>query len=369
MTPVWKTLSPSRTTSRSSYHLEMVLLHRRDLQAYGVGANIDCGKRRHTSGFSHKDAGERQPLGRACCTSATIQRSQPATRASKACARTCRGTFCRAQAQPSAYPVLATIRHDFSHLPEPAALARRSTGAGRSRDGLRLLSGLWLILFFASLFSPPVLDDADGTHANAARQMLLSGDWVTLRVSNVRYLEKAPLPYWIAPQPASVSSAAIPSRLIFHRRSPVLLLMLLGFRWAREAFGDRAALYTGLGVLTSTRRVPLHPRLDIPEVMLSLLLAAALYCFLRSVEPAAATLPGAPHISPLRCGLRRASTPTPCGPRSPSPCSPKAWSLSSSSSQPPCSFSRSPASCATGAGSGPSPAPSSSSQSPHRGTS
>src|ERR1700722_9162787 len=62
---------------------------------------------------------------------------------------------------------------------------------------LTLLGALWLVLFFASLFSPPVLDDADGTHANAARQMVLSGDWVTLRVNNVRYLEKAPLPYWI----------------------------------------------------------------------------------------------------------------------------------------------------------------------------
>ena len=62
---------------------------------------------------------------------------------------------------------------------------------------LILLGALWFVLFFVSLFSPPVLDDADGTHANAARQIALSGDWVTLRVNNVRYLEKAPLPYWI----------------------------------------------------------------------------------------------------------------------------------------------------------------------------
>ena len=39
-----------------------------------------------------------------------------------------------------------------------------------------LLCGLWFAIFFASLFTPPVLDDADGTHANAARQMALSGD-------------------------------------------------------------------------------------------------------------------------------------------------------------------------------------------------
>src|SRR6202034_1208041 len=81
--------------------------------------------------------------------------------------------------------------------PETAAPVRGSA-TSRARLILALLGALWLVLFFASLFAPPVLDDADGTHANAARQMALSGDWVTLRVNNVRYLEKAPLPYWIA---------------------------------------------------------------------------------------------------------------------------------------------------------------------------
>jgi 4-amino-4-deoxy-L-arabinose transferase-like glycosyltransferase len=158
-----------------------------------------------------------------------------------------------------------------------------------------LLGSLWFILFFASLFSPPVLDDADGTHANAARQMLLSGDWITLRVNNVRYLEKAPLPYWIAAASFRVFgcntfAAHLPQALA------VLALMMLGVRWAREAFGDRAALYTGLGVLTSVG-VFLFTRVFIPDVLLSLLLAVALYCFLRSIEPAAATEPGDRHLA------------------------------------------------------------------------
>ncbi|HEV2619879.1 MAG TPA: glycosyltransferase family 39 protein, partial [Acidobacteriaceae bacterium] len=146
---------------------------------------------------------------------------------------------------------------------------------------------LWLTLFVTSLFSPPVLDDADGTHANAARQMLLSGDWVTLRVNNVRYLEKAPLPYWLA---------AISFRLFgfntFAAHLPgalsVLLLTLLGFRWAAQAYGDRAALYTGFGVLTSAG-VFLFTRVFIPDVLLSLLLAIVLYCFVRSISAADAT--------------------------------------------------------------------------------
>jgi 4-amino-4-deoxy-L-arabinose transferase-like glycosyltransferase len=166
--------------------------------------------------------------------------------------------------------------------PEPATVAR-GTVTSRPALALGLLGGLWLILFFASLFSPPVLDDADGTHANAARQMALSGDWVTLRVNGVRYLEKAPLPYWLVATSFRVFgvnafAAHLPQALA------VLLLMLLGFHWSRQAFGDRAALYTGLGVLTSAG-VFLFTRVFIPDSLLSLLLAAALYCFLRSLQP------------------------------------------------------------------------------------
>ncbi|HEY4381977.1 MAG TPA: glycosyltransferase family 39 protein [Acidobacteriaceae bacterium] len=165
-------------------------------------------------------------------------------------------------------------------FPEPATTPR-AVEQSRRRRVLPLLGGLWLVLFVASLWAPPVLDDADGTHANAARQMVLSGDWVTLRVNNVRYLEKAPLPYWIAAVSFSLFgfntfAAHLPQALA------VLLLMLLGYVWSRRAFGQREALYTGFGVLTSAG-VFLFTRVFIPDVLLSLLLAAALYCFVNSL--------------------------------------------------------------------------------------
>jgi 4-amino-4-deoxy-L-arabinose transferase-like glycosyltransferase len=179
--------------------------------------------------------------------------------------------------------------------PEPAA-AYSGSVTRRPGRAIALLTGLWLVIFFASLFSPPVFDDADGTHANAARQMLLSGDWVTLRVNNVRYLEKAPLPYWIAAVSfrlfgLNTFAAHLPQALA------VLLLTLLGFRWARRAFGDRAALYTGLGVLTSAG-VFLFTRVFLPDPLLSLLLVASLYCFHQSLEPAAPKSSPVPTLYP-----------------------------------------------------------------------
>src|ERR1700727_1453421 len=61
-----------------------------------------------------------------------------------------------------------------------------------------LLLLVFLAVHFAALFTPSLLDDADATHANAAQHMARSGDWVTLYVNGVRYLEKPPLPYWLA---------------------------------------------------------------------------------------------------------------------------------------------------------------------------
>jgi len=168
-------------------------------------------------------------------------------------------------------------------LSEPLAERPATPVAGvpARTSALLLLSGLWFFLFFASLFTPPLLDDADATHANAARHILTSGDWVTLHVNGIRYLEKAPLPYWLV---------AISFRLFgftaFAAHLPqaiaVLLLALLGYTWAQKAFNDRAAFYTGLAILTSAG-VFLFTRIFIPEVLLSLLLAASLYTFLQAI--------------------------------------------------------------------------------------
>jgi 4-amino-4-deoxy-L-arabinose transferase-like glycosyltransferase len=158
----------------------------------------------------------------------------------------------------------------------------RTTTTPRLSIALAVLGGLWLILFFAALFAPPLLDDADATHASAARNMALTGDVVTLRVDGVRYLEKAPLPYWLV---------ALSFRLFgfntFAAHLPqavgVLLLALLGYFWTERAFNPRAAFYTGLAVLTSVG-VFLFTRYFIPEVLLSLFLCAALYCVLQCLN-------------------------------------------------------------------------------------
>jgi 4-amino-4-deoxy-L-arabinose transferase-like glycosyltransferase len=160
--------------------------------------------------------------------------------------------------------------------------ATLDTSTPRRSTALLVLGGLWLIIFFAALFTPPLLDDADATHANAARHMALTGDLVTLHVNGIRYLEKAPLPYWLV---------ALSFRLFgfntFAAHLPqaigVLLLAFLGYHWAYRAFNVRTAFYTGLATLTCVG-IFLFTRYFIPEVLLSLFLCTALYCLIRSLD-------------------------------------------------------------------------------------
>jgi 4-amino-4-deoxy-L-arabinose transferase-like glycosyltransferase len=144
------------------------------------------------------------------------------------------------------------------------------------------LAVVFLAVYIGAMFSPALLDDADSTHAEAAREMYVTGDYVTLHVNGVRYLEKAPLPYWLV-----ALSYHIFGVNEFATRLPmalsVLLLGVLALVWGRRAFGERAGLYAGLFTYTAAG-VFLFTRILIPDVLLSLLIAASLYFFLTALE-------------------------------------------------------------------------------------
>ncbi len=145
-----------------------------------------------------------------------------------------------------------------------------------------LLLLVFAAVHFAALWAPPLLDDADANHANAAQHMAQSGDWVTLKIDGIRYLEKPPLPYWLV-----AADYHLFGYNVFSTHLPltmgVLGLAVLAWLWARRAYGDRAAFYAALSILT-TVGVFLFTRIFIPEVLLTLLIAFALYQFLVGLE-------------------------------------------------------------------------------------
>ena len=152
-----------------------------------------------------------------------------------------------------------------------------------SRVAYWALAVVFFAVYVGSMFTPGLLDDADSTHAEAAREMVVTGDFVTLHINGVRYLEKPPLPYWLV----AISYKVLGVNEFSTRLPMVLSVMLLGvlaFCWGRRAFGERTGVYASLFVFTCAG-VYLFTRVLIPDVLLSLLIAAALYFFLTALEP------------------------------------------------------------------------------------
>jgi 4-amino-4-deoxy-L-arabinose transferase-like glycosyltransferase len=141
----------------------------------------------------------------------------------------------------------------------------------------------WGVVYLASSAYPPsLLDDADTVHAEAAREMAETGNWVTLYANKIRYLEKAPLMYWLV-----AASYKIIGVSEFSARLPLALatlgLMLATMMFGRFAFGEKAGFYAALAI-GSCVGIYLFTRVLWPDVLLTLFVTMAFYCFLRASE-------------------------------------------------------------------------------------
>jgi len=154
---------------------------------------------------------------------------------------------------------------------------------GKRRVFLALIVLLWALIYLGSLFQPALLDDADTVHAEAAREMVASNDWVTLHINNgFRYLEKAPLVYWATAASFKVFgvhdwSARLPIAL------GVLALLLLTYRLGRRVYGEEGGFYSAL-VLTTGFGPFIFTRILIPDMLVGLWLALGFDFLLTALE-------------------------------------------------------------------------------------
>jgi len=133
------------------------------------------------------------------------------------------------------------------------------------------------------MISPPsLMDDVDSVQAQLARNMLTSGDWVTGRLDGLRYIEKAPLPYWMM-----AVSYQVFGPYDWAARLPIALsaiaLAALTTAFGIWAFGGRAGFYAGLSIATSTGLF-LFTRVLIPDVTLTCVIALAMWSLVRALE-------------------------------------------------------------------------------------
>ena len=140
----------------------------------------------------------------------------------------------------------------------------------------------WFLIYIPGLSRPGLLDDADSIHAEAAREMVLNHNWVTLYINGIRYLEKAPLMYW---------AVAISYKIFgvgeWQTRLP-LALAVLGLAWStfvfgRRYFGKEAGFYASL-VLITAPGIYVYTRFLIPDVVVAMWLTLGLYLFLTAYQ-------------------------------------------------------------------------------------
>lgn len=154
--------------------------------------------------------------------------------------------------------------------------------------------GLWVLLYGSfALVRPPLLDDADALHAEAAREILHTNDWVTLHVDGVRYLAKAPLLCWSIAASFRIFgvhdwAARLP--LALYALALFFAIFALGrllFRSSQAGFYAAISLLTASGIFGFTRIL-------MPDAMLCLWLTLAIYFFWKSLgeEPSLKTAAG-----------------------------------------------------------------------------
>jgi 4-amino-4-deoxy-L-arabinose transferase-like glycosyltransferase len=145
-------------------------------------------------------------------------------------------------------------------------------------SALGIIFVTWALVYLPALSQPGLLDDADSIHAEAAREMFLNHNWVTLYVNGIRYLEKSPLMYWCV---------AVSYKLFgvgdWQTRLPLALsvlgLALCAFMFGRRFQSVEAGFYAAL-ILTTSPGIFVYTRFLIPDAIVAMWLTMCLYFFL-----------------------------------------------------------------------------------------
>lgn len=119
----------------------------------------------------------------------------------------------------------------------------------RSRTALQVLIGVFIVASLLVLGIRTLVSPDEGRYADMAREMLLSGDWITTRLNGLKYFEKPPLHTWMSALSFALFGVGEWQARLWNAVCGMLGVLLTGYTAAR-VFGGRAGLY-GATVLAS----------------------------------------------------------------------------------------------------------------------
>ena len=91
---------------------------------------------------------------------------------------------------------MVAVNDVLQEMPEPRELDR-TRRSGASTLALAALAIGVACVWFLTLDARHLLPSDEGRYASIAREMLASGDWVTVRYNGLKYFEKPPLQIWM----------------------------------------------------------------------------------------------------------------------------------------------------------------------------
>jgi 4-amino-4-deoxy-L-arabinose transferase-like glycosyltransferase len=144
---------------------------------------------------------------------------------------------------------------------------------------LLLVSGT---LFFFRLGSPGLFDADEPAYAQAAREMLESGDWITPHFNGRPRFDKPILFYWLITLSYRVFGVTEFAVRFWSALAGVALVLLIAWT-ARRRFGPPADLWAGLA-LTTNLLTALLARAAVTDMLLALFVTVAILAGLETLE-------------------------------------------------------------------------------------
>ena len=162
---------------------------------------------------------------------------------------------------------------------------RPYASAARSSPWPALALALAAAAVFAIRLDVPGFFDNEGRYAEVAREMVLSGDWVSPHLDFTLFLNKPPLTFWLTAAVFRLGGTTEWARLVSIVAAAVTLFATC--RLGAILWGQRAGLTAGF-VLATTLGFVLEARTLRPDVVVMAAVAAALLCWRRAEAPGAA---------------------------------------------------------------------------------
>jgi 4-amino-4-deoxy-L-arabinose transferase-like glycosyltransferase len=148
----------------------------------------------------------------------------------------------------------------------------------------RFIAGLLALalIWFGTLDYRKLVKPDEGRYAEIAREMALSGDWVTPRLNGLKYFEKPPLQYWATAVAFETFGPSEWTARLWTALTGFLGVLLAGFT-ARRLFGPTAALYA-TAILASSLLYLAMAHINTLDMGLSFFLEVAICGFLLAQE-------------------------------------------------------------------------------------